>query len=368
MAFDDKKELANSFGIPFLIPENVSPQTRDSLQTTNTSYGSMSIFVDQISKEEPPLKDLSFISKLSLITGMVISLTVGSYFKNIMYTYVFTTNKTNRGWMHRPINVLTITSAIIHHVTHVSCGVWYILILMTETPLGDLMGVYSCRIIDVVGVYGLVHLVVGSFGISVYRILYIHHDNWVKYVIGEKVLLALIVSLGTFASGQLVGMYMIESNSQRTQLNMCRGLSVTQTQIIMEYDMTRGNEILLTNFLRSTTISICIALRTIEFGIYVWVFWLRYSNDNGKIRDMLPQGVIHDRNIKNITTFSSQFYVFIVEYIFYISVLILTFHADEKTHHYKTLVGMVKFMDFGLLSFVEVFSSPGLRSFMKSYN
>ena len=369
MIFGEKNKQVHSFYFPIHITEVVPAQGNGNVSIYKTHDNSMykidELIVSQISQDEAPLISLPFTAKLTLTTVIMMSLLIGSYFKVIMYSYVFTTNRKNRGWMHRPINVITVTSAIIHHITHVSVGIWYVVILLSEKPLGNSIGVHYCQVMGVVGVYGLVYLSVGSLGISVYRILYITQEYWVKYVIGERLLLALVLSFGIICCGLLVFLFMLESSSHRTYMNMCTGFSVTQTQILMEYALSRGNQLLTTTYLQSTTIVICIAIQTIEFSIYIWVFYIRYKNDNGNIRNLLTQAVIRERNIKNVVTFLGQFYVFIMEYAFLISILVLTYFADEHTHHFKALVGMLKFIDFGLLSAVEVVSSPALRSFMR---
>ena len=86
---------------------------------TEQHYHKDVLIVKHWMKEEDSLINLPFEYQVGLATIMLISLLVGSYFKGIMYAYVFSTNKENRGWMHRPINVLTISSSIIQHVTHI---------------------------------------------------------------------------------------------------------------------------------------------------------------------------------------------------------------------------------------------------------
>ena len=80
---------------------------------------------------------------------------------------------------------------------------------------------------------------------------------------------------------------------------------------------------------------------------------------------LLTHDTIQARNTKNIGTFLGQFYGFVMEYAFLILVFLLIHFADENTHHVKALANIAKLADFGLLSAVEVYSSPGLRAFMK---
>ena len=157
----------------------------------------------------------------------------------------------------------------------------------------------------------------------------------------------------------------IETHNERVFLNVCYGSSSSDTQIMIDYELSRGAQLLTTTVLRKITLIVLISLQGIELGIYVWFFHTRYENDNGKIKDLLTQENIKDRNIQNVTTFVGQFYGFIVEYVFLIICLIWTYLKNDGSDHWKAYFIIMKFIDFGLLSAVEVYSSPILRKFMK---
>ena len=369
MILGDRKKEEHLFYIPIHIPEigPIEVASNTSMPSAEDEWlmANHLITINQISQHEAPLISLPFSVKLLLTIIMIMSLLSGSYFKSIMYRYVFTTNKKNRGWMHRPINVLTVTSAIIHHVTHVTVGIWFVLVLMIDTPLGSIFGFHCCKIMLNVATYGTAYLTVGSLGIAVYRVLYIRQEYWVKYVIGEKLLLALVLSLSMVVAGLISIFYLAEVSAHRAMDNMCTGVSFTENQILIEYSISLGSQMLTTTYLQGTALTVCIAIQTIEFSIYIWFFCYRYRNDNGTITKLLAQDTIRERNIKNVTTFLGQFYGFVIEYSFLISLMLFTIFAHEHIQHIRGIVVMVKFIDFGLLSAVEVLSSPGLKGFMK---
>ena len=205
---------------------------------------------------------------------------------------------------------------------------------------------------------------VGSLGIAIYRALYIRHENLVKYVVGERVLLILIWSLSIVTCGVITMLFNMESSSQRFQVNMCKGISGTHAQIMIDYQILHDKKLVPTTSLQMIAIAACLACQTIELAIYVWFFIYRYQNDNGKISIMLTEDVIRSRNGKNIGTFVGQFYGFLMEYSFLFLIFFLTFFADVKNNHLKAMLNMIKFVDFGLLSAVEVFSSPNLRAYL----
>ena len=317
------------------------------------------LLIQDTYNDKAPLISLSSGVKVSLAVVMTLSLLIGSICKGIMYVYVSTTNK------KRPINTLIITSAIVHHTTHLFSGTWYILVLLVDTPLGDHLGSGSCYVMMSIGVFGLVYLNVGSLGISVYRILYIKHELFVKNTIGEKRLLVIIQSTSLVLTGLATELFMAQETAEKTGINMCTGLSVTQTQIYTAYNLRIGAEIWTTLHGERITIGLCLVAQTIELAIYVWFFNMRYKNDNGSITKLMSQEDTHKRNLKNIGTFLGQFYSFVIEYSYLIFILLCGIFADENTQDYRALVSIMKFVDFGVLSFVEVLSSPQLRSFMK---
>ena len=98
------------------------------------------LIISDISNQEIPLVSLSLSIKRILTMAMVTSLIIGSYYKYIMYSYVWTTNRKNCGWMHRPINILIVSSAAVHHFTHLWMGLSYAMILTMEKSIADAKG------------------------------------------------------------------------------------------------------------------------------------------------------------------------------------------------------------------------------------
>ena len=222
-----------------------------------------------------------------------------------------------------------------------------------------------CQITYIIALYGLAYLSVGSFGISLYRVLYMKREQWIKQVVGEKRLLGIVLAFSLTFSGIVVALFNLETIKERAFVNMCFGLSTLDAQIMIDYDMSRGSEILTTTVLRKIALIIGIGVQLTELGIFIWFFYTRYKKDNGRIKKLLTQENIKDRNIKNVTTFVGQFYGFVVECAFVLITLICTHLGNDDYNHLQAFVSFAKFIDFGLLSVVEVYSSPTLRRFMK---
>ena len=349
-----------------IIPVPIMANNGSNIRTYEFSieYEDMLVLSNR-SNEKIPLLSLPFHIKRLLAVAMLVSLVIGSYYKTIMYSYVCTTNRRNRDWMHRPINILIVTSAVIHHLTHLWAGIALGMILIMDISMADAVSENFCEMTYIVGVYGLMYLSVGSFGISLYRVIYIKCEHWINHVIGEKRLLGIILVLSLLFCGMMVCLEYLETHNERVFLNVCYGSSSSDIQIMIDYELSRGSQLLTTTVIRKVTIIVLISLQVIELGIYVWFFHTRYKKDNGKIKDLLTQENIKERNIQNVTTFVGQFYGFIVEYVFLIICLIWTYLKDDGFDHWKAYFTIMKFIDFGLLSAVEVYSSPILKKFMK---
>ena len=344
--------------------------------TENDSMTINDLFiVGHLSQDEVLPIHWSVSAKIILTATTALFMLIGSVFKCIMYRYVSLTNKQNRGWMLRPINVLTITSAITHHITHVWTWFWFLVLLWYTgggtssnivIPFANSMGSHWCQIIKVVNSYGICYLSTGRLGIAIYRILYVKLEKWVKYVIGETFLLWMVLLLSVLVGVILVCMYHLESSSTRLFENTCYGMTIVQTQILIDYRRSTGEQLLTTSYLRQTAICVAIAFNLIEFSIYILFFYIRYTNDNKKsIKQLLTHDVIRERNIRNITTFLGQFYVFITEFIFLLLILLIRLIDDGQLTIFHRSVVFAKFMNFGLISVVEVISSPGVRGFMR---
>ena len=348
------------------LPIDISTNRQEAYEsdeaTRNWIHDLELIKFDQID-DDPPLINLPFDTKIGICATLAISFVVGSFFKSIMYSFVLV-GENVQGWSQKPITTLILTSSIIHHITHGWLVIWYILALMNERSLTDLLHPNWCDITQYVGCYGIAYLSVGSLGIAIYRALYIRHENLVKYVVGERVLLIVIWSLSIFICGVITLLFNMERSSQRFQVNMCQGISGTHAQIMIDYQAVHDKKLVPTTSLQMIALAALLAIQTIEFAIYVWFFNYRYKNDNGNVSLLLTEDVIRSRNTKNVGTFVGQFYGFLMEYSFLILIFLLIFFADVKHNHTKAMLNMVKFVDFGLLSAVEVFSSPNLRAYM----
>ena len=71
----------------------------------------------------------------------------------------------------------------------------------------------------------------GRVGITIFRILYIRHENGVKYIIGEKLILWIILRSGAAYTGLIMNIYMNEDNRDKPGMNIRTGLSTSHTLV-----------------------------------------------------------------------------------------------------------------------------------------
>ena len=319
-----------------------------------------------IQKSDPPyFRNLPYTSRLSLSIAMVCTSIIGTYFKMLLYKGIFWVRKETRGWMHRPINILILLSSVIRHTTHLITNSFGIHALLSSTPPIQIFGPLYCTIINIITTFGVVYLASGSFGIAVYRIMYIRFENFVKYRIGEKKLV-IIISLGSLLiSSAITYLHKIEESGDRVANNICFGMSPTQTQALINYHVSTDNNLLTTDYFRKTALLATLIMMFLELVIYIYICIWRYRYENGDITQLLDPTVTKRRNTNNILTFMGQFYEFLVE-IMILAALLLLNHLIEisssVSHIVVSLTFIVYILNFGILSAVEVLLSPALQS------
>ena len=316
-------------------------------------------------KFDPPyFRNLPYNSRLSLSIAMICTSIVGTYYKMKLYKGVFRVKKENRGWMHRPINILILLSSVIHHSTHLMMSTFGVHALLSSTAPIQMFGPFYCTLMNITTTFGVVHLASGSFGIAVFRIMYIRFEDFVKYHIGEKKLLLLISSGSIIISSTLTSLHKIEENGGRVATNICYGMSPEQAQALIDYHLITDDYLLTTDYFRKITVSATFMMMLIELFIYIYICTWRYKYENGSITKLLDPRVTKRRNATNIITFIGQFYEFMVE-IMILGTLLLLNHlleiSSSVSHIVVSLTFIVYILNFGILSAVEVLLSPALQ-------
>ena len=108
------------------------------------------IDVEEIS---PVLILLSYPVRCSIAIVLLISLSVGSYFKFHLYRFIFVSSKLNNGsyFNMSPINSMILNSAVIHHLTHLSTGLSLAMNIGTDIVPEKVFGSEYCNTIYLIG-------------------------------------------------------------------------------------------------------------------------------------------------------------------------------------------------------------------------
>ena len=314
--------------------------------------------------DDAPLMHMPSLAKNIIAVALFLTILIGSYFKFVLYKGIFTSNKQNHGWMHRPINILILIAAVIHHITHFIGCIHFILLLTSKKPLETVFGPSYCLPMAIIGEFGIFYLAVGSFGTSLFRIMYIRVEDIVKYRIGETNLLCFIGLFRIGTCSLITFLHMLEESSRRVAKNSCNGMSPDQAQIFLDYQTSNGEVLAPTTIYQKLALIFTMTFQVSEFIIYLYFFLWRYKHDNGNIKELLDPRETKRRNTNNVTTFLGQFYGFVVELSFIGVIFLLTHVPSSFAHFVKSIAIISHFLNFGILSAVEVITSPSLRQFM----
>ena len=122
---------------------------------SNISSVPVNPFLRVIDVEEtsPVLILLSYPFRYSIAIVLLISLSVGSYFKFHLYRFIFVSSKLNNGSYFKisPINSMILNSAVIHHLTHLSTGLSLAMNIGTDIVPEKVFGSEYCKVIYLIG-------------------------------------------------------------------------------------------------------------------------------------------------------------------------------------------------------------------------
>ena len=147
---------------------------------------------------------------------------------------------------------------------------------------------------------------------------------------------------------------------------MYTGLSPKQTELLIDYRIATGEKLLLTTFFQKISIMATLITQFSELSIYIYFSAWRYKQENGNIAKLLGPTITRRRNANNVITFSGQFYGFVVEAMVVGALMLLNhverFNLSPSFSHFLMSIGfIIYFLNFGVLSAVEVLTSPALQ-------
>jgi hypothetical protein len=289
-------------------------------------------------------------------------LSIGTYFRFIAYKYLFEQYKKKE---LTPVNKLCFAVISTDHLNHA----WGILsttflILNGESLHLVAGGNWYCAAQTLYSFFAFYYSFIGSLGVSIYRILLIKHNYFLKDVIGEKVMLSLIFYGGILLT--LVFVTILYSHDYNSVIfSTCAFVPKNQVlQILDEYEQSRGNLSILSYYVK-VHVSNGIVMAFIifcEIIIYVIFFYYMYKHDNNdRLRRLLEPTVIKGRNRRNAISFIGQLISFLLELIGVLLMVIA--YTNGSSAKQIALIGLLfRRYSFTIMSMVEVLTSAALRS------
>ena len=291
---------------------------------------------------------------------------MGSYFRYILYSFMF---KKYRKHQLTPIDVLIFVSTSLQHLTNLMRMVFYTILISDGNNFEhwewQMKGVerYACSFFRFSVTFELYYNCVGSVGLSIYRILYIKHDSFVKYTFGERNLLFLILGGGILIT-TIMALSTCMNDYEQLLNDHCHFPANKDILVTLdEYQIAGGHASPYIHFSypRITNGVIMVGMTFGEIFIYIAFFHFVYKHDNSDwLKKILDKKAIKKRNKTNAITFFGQFCSFLFELSYWILCL-LAFLVGKKEGFLWASASFLRFISFCVMAAIDVLVSSSLR-------
>ena len=326
------------------------------MNSKNNSADGLIHILDSKSMVRPDILTISKPFQWFICVICWIVIVIGSYFRHILYKYLFDQYKQKES---RPIDILTLVLTTSHHLTIVFHAILLTLIVLMNTNVNDILGNWFCVFSKAIVTFDLFYSVIGSLGIAIYRLCYIKFQIFSANVRDMKT--CYIILIGGLAISVVNVVLMNSTNDyRRTIEDNCMLVPKTLfLETLDEYEISRGNPSIYPHWQNVRAIlgfeGLC--MNAAELIIYIDIFYHLYKHDNSELlRRLLDPSVTSRRNKTNAITFFGQFCSFVVK----VSILIFIIISTKVQALYMVFV--LKYAGFAAMSMVEVFTSNVLRS------
>jgi len=288
-------------------------------------------------------------------------LIIGTYFRSIVYGFLFEQYKKKE---LTSVNKLSFAVILADHLKQASIlFATTLMVLNNESMHLVLGGNWFCIAQILYGHFAFYYSFIGSLGVSIYRILLIKHDHFLKHVIGEKVMLNVILYGGIILS--LVFTTILNSHDYNNVfLTKCVTIPKKEVlQILDEYEQSRGNLSILSYFIKVNVGNGGVMAFMIfsEIIIYAIFFHHMYKHDNNdRLRRLLDPKVIRGRNRKNAITFIGQFVSFLFE-LTGILLMVTAFAIGTSANKIPVVGFIFRRYSFAIMSMFDVLTSDVLK-------
>ena len=289
-----------------------------------------------------------------------LNVVVFSHFRYIVYKYFWDQYK---GKELTPINALTLVVCLFQHIFVVTFQSYETLIMLFGISFEEIIGTSAlCIPLRLINSFEQFYNVIGSLGIAFYRLLLIKHDDFVKYRVGRKNLVGIILVCGLVLTLLLSvpAFHLLEPLRPKCMLLPKYNI----LQILDDYGQTMGTSPVLPLMMRLRVSSwLGMMLFTFsELGIYITIFYFLYKHDNSaNLRRVLDYKNIKARNKRNAVTFFAQFCSFVTELLFTVFCINALRFGNSNNYVYYILT-ILKKICLTIMAVIEVLASSTLRS------
>ena len=239
------------------------------------------------------------------------------------------------------------------------------LIIWNDDALNSVVGGHLlCIVYLYYNQFAFYYSFVGSLGISIYRILLIKHNYFLKDKIGEKVMQNLIFYGGILLAVVFTIILNAHDFAKLFEDTCMIVPKLPALQILDEYEQSRGNLSILSYSIKLHIGNmVAMALLTAsEIIIYVVFFHHIYKHDNNdRLRRLLDPTVIKGRNRRNAITFFGEFCSFVLELIGFLLIAV-AYTIGNRTNQLILIANAYWRLTFTIKPMVEVITSDVLRA------
>ena len=320
------------------------------------------LMADHYKLELTSLGSLNMLGVSVVAGSLTASAVVGSYCKSSIYRYMYYMIKESG---IKPMDILILVNTLTQHLICLFVVVVYCVGLTGGLTYSDYINETWCSLTWYVGIYGGAYRTFGSLGMAVYRLLLFKRNNWVLSF-GKKTLGTIVLIFSIMMSiGVTIGFGTGNGPASRKQVtwNWCVGRNENFREILHEYSLISGAVMPESEFL--TKVSLLLTLLGVISELFCYLIFFSHLHQNDKnlfTRQIIKEVEYKRRRQINCITFSGQFYGFVTECTTYIGI----YSTLKKSSNisFRLIVAICYFVEFGIVSLVEVITSQNLRRFL----
>ena len=315
--------------------------------------------IHELNFQQSAIDSLSPVQENIIISALITSLLVGSYFVTSIYHYMFSNYKDKN---FTPIDILILATTITQHLTCFLVIGLLVVGMSFDITYSEYVGELVCELIWYSTIYSGAYRTFGSLGIAIFRVLLLKANHWIKKYDQKKVVAAVLICSIAVTTFVTIGFGTGNGPGSRKRVvwNWCKGKNEELIQVVQNYALIRGtisneSEVPAKLCLFGTLLG-CFA----ELGCYLIFFGHMYSHDKGLFgRKVLKETEFLRRRQKNCMSFMVQFYGFIVECLILIGMGLGMSQSSNIAARVVVTFGV--WMEFGINALVQVMSSQILK-------